>query len=318
MIKKTLTITLLAILLLTPVLYASAEEITVEEAETTEQERITDESAQQWIGIVTLTSGNLNVRQGPSIEDEIIGKLPNGSIIEIIEQFDEWVSIPHNGTVAYVSKPYVRIHQGTLPEKSGKVIVLDPGHGGKDPGAVAKDKTYESDLVWEYAAKAQESLEKAGYTVYLTRTKDNSCIDYKKSQEDLACRVALAEKVGGDIFISIHADSNPVKSFRGTVTFYNARDDFDGVQNPYPQESKLLAELVQGQVQPIMGSRNRGIDNRNYFVNRKSTVPSVLIELAVMSNDSDLKLLKQDKRKDNFAKALTTAVDLYFQQTSHH
>lgn len=326
MIKKTLTIVLLSILLLSQAIYANAEDIAVDalesdqqgigELEISEEEMESEEQSQHWIGIVTLTSGNLNVRKGPSTDHEIIGKLPNGSIIEIIEQYEEWVSIPHNGTIAYVSKPYVTIQEGSLPEKSGKVVVLDPGHGGRDPGAVAKDKTYESDLVWEYAVKAQEALENAGYTVYLTRTKDNSCTEYKKSHEDLACRLAFAKKVKGDIYISIHADSNPVKSFRGTVTFYNARNDLDGAQNPYPQESKKLAELVQGQVQPAIGSRNRGIDNRNFYVNRNAAMPSVLLELAVMSNESDLKLLKQEKRMNNVAAALTTAVDLYFQQTS--
>jgi N-acetylmuramoyl-L-alanine amidase len=268
---------------------------------------------EKWIGIVTLTSGNLNVRKGPSLEDEIIGKLPNGAVISVLEQFEEWVSIPYGNEVAYVAKPYVQLEKASTSIGS-KVIVLDPGHGGKDPGATLKDGTKEADLVFLFATKAKEALEKAGYVVYLTRTQDRSCKEnYKRNEEDLACRAEFASRVGGDIFISIHADSNPVQSFRGTVTFYNARSDYDGRQNPYPEESKRLAQIVQSQVQPAIGSKDRGIDNRNYYVNRMNSVPSVLLELAVLTNANDRKLLMNSKRQDAFARALVKAVDLYFQ-----
>lgn len=267
---------------------------------------------EQWIGVVTLTSGNLNVRSGPSLEDDIIGKLPNGTVIPVLEQLSEWVSIPYGSGIAYVSKPYLQLKK-VDKSSGGKVIVLDPGHGGKDPGAILKDGTRETDIIWPFVEKAKAALESAGYVVHLTRDKNNSCVEYKRNQEDLACRAEFASKVGGDIFISIHADANPVKSFRGTVTFYNARSDYDGRQNPFPEESKRLAQLVQTQVQPVIGSKDRGIQNRNYYVNRMNTVPSVLLELAVLTNNNDLKLLKNSKRQDAFAEALVKAVDLYFQ-----
>lgn len=275
----------------------------------------TSPEEKRWIGIVTLQSGNLNVRSGPSLEHEIIGKLPNGSVVSVLEQFEEWVSIPYGSGIAYISKPYVRLKQTETLKPSGnsaKVIVLDPGHGGRDPGATLKDGTKESDIVWNYAEKAKASLEQAGYEVHLTRSKDSSCTEYKRNEEDLACRVDLVKKVGADLFISIHADANPVQSFRGTVTFYNARNDFDSNQNPYPEESKLLAELVQSHVQPAMGSRDRGTANKNYYVNRMSSVPSVLVELAVLTNSNDLKLLKSSKRQEAFADALVKAIDSYF------
>lgn len=267
------------------------------------------------IGIVTLQSGNLNVRSGPSINHQIIGKLPNGSVVSVLEEYDEWALVSHpNGAngEAYVSKPYLRLFNAGERD-SDKVIVLDPGHGGRDPGAVLKDGTREIDIVWEYATRAKTALEEVGYVVHLTRDKDRSCMEYKRNHDDLACRIELAEKVGGDIFISLHADANPVKSFRGTVTFYNARSDYDGKQNPFPEESKRLAELVQSHVQPAMGSKDRGIENKNYYVNRMNTMPSVLVELAVLTNSNDLKLLKNSKRQDAVAEALVNAVDLFFQ-----
>lgn len=266
------------------------------------------------IGTVKLTSGNLNIRKGPTLKDEVIGKLPNGSRVEVLEQMDEWVKIPYQGSSAYVSKPYLVLSKEIIKPSAGaqRVIVLDPGHGGKDPGAIASDKTYESVLVWGYAVAAKEALEQAGYAVLLTRDEKNSCTNYKSIYDELGCRAEFAGKSGGHLHISLHADANPSKKFRGTVTFYNARKDLDGHQNPFPQESKRLAELVHSHVQPVVGSSDRGIDNKNYYVNRMNTVPSVLIELGVMTNADDLKLLKSASMPKKVAAALRQAVDQYF------
>ncbi len=277
-----------------------------EPAESDEQVRM--------VGTVKLTSGNLNIRKGPTIKDDVIGKLPNGSRVEVLEQLEDWVKIPYQGASAYVSKPYLVISKEIIKPSAGsqKIIVLDPGHGGKDPGAIASDKTYESDLVWRYALAVQETLEQAGYAVLFTRDEKNSCTNYKSIYDELGCRASFASKVGGHLHISLHADANPSKKFRGTVTFYNARKDLDGHQNPFPKESKRLAELVQSHVQPVVGSSDRGIDNKNYYVNRMNSVPSVLIELGVMTNADDLKLLKSAAMPKKVAEALKQAIDQYF------
>lgn len=280
--------------------------VTAEGANSTE-----DKSNKKLIGIVKLTSGNLNVRKGPTLDDEIIGKLPNGSQVEVLEQLEEWVKIDYDKSAAYVSKPYLVISEPPAVTDQ-KIVVLDPGHGGKDPGAIAKDGTYERTIVWQYAIKAKAQLEKAGYLVYMTHGEKSSCTPYKKVEEELACRASFAQKVNGDIFISIHADANASKKFRGTVTFYNARNDLDGNQNPYPAESKKLAQYVHSHSQPVMGTFDRGVQNKNYFVNRNNTVPSALIELGVLTNSEDLKLLKDKKRQDAFAVSLKAAVDEYF------
>jgi N-acetylmuramoyl-L-alanine amidase len=268
-------------------------------------------SAIQWMGTVTLSSGNLNIRKGPSTNDKIIGKLPNGSEVEVMEHSSNWAKISFNGSSAYVAKPFLVIRQEKV-NLNKKIIVLDPGHGGKDSGAIAKDGTYESKLVWQYTVRAKEMLEKSGYIVYLTRGEKSSCTPYKNYEDELICRAQFAKKVKGDIFISIHADANNNKKYRGTITFYNARNDWDGNQNPYSAESKSLAQSVHSHIQPVIGSKDRGIENKNYFVNRMNSVPSVLIELAYMTNSADLKLLKDKKKIDKFSKSLVQAVDHYY------
>ncbi|MEX2414753.1 MAG: N-acetylmuramoyl-L-alanine amidase [Paenibacillaceae bacterium] len=310
-IKKPLSIILVAmILLLQPALVVAEETIL--------EQNVTQEAPSEliWIGTVKLSSGNLNIRKGPSIEEEIIGKLPNESEIEVLDQSDEWATISHNGSTGYVSLQYLTIAQVNANTVTNlgikKIVVLDPGHGGKDPGAIAKDGTYESVLVWQYTMKAKKSLEQSGYIVHLTRSEKNSCMSYKKIYDELDCRATFSKKVKGDIFISIHADANPSKKFRGTVVFYNDRDDLDGHINPFSKESKSLAHSIHSNVQPVIGSTDRGVRNKNYYVNRMNSVPSVLIELGVLTNASDLKILKDKKMQDKFSVALVKAVDQYF------
>ncbi len=307
--NKTLSIILvIAILLLLPA-------IVFAEKETTAIDLSTEVSADlKWIGTVKLTSGNLNIRKGPSIGDKILDKLPNGSKVEVIEQLEEWAKIQHNKTLGYVSKQFLVIEQGNINTAAAKnkIVVLDPGHGGRDPGAIASDGTYESKLVWQYTVKTKELLEKSGYTVFLTRSEKNSCTDYKKIEEELTCRVNFAEKVKADIFISIHADSNPSKKFRGTVVYYNDRNDYDGNQNHFSADSKRLAQLIHSYIQPAVGSKDRGLQNKNYFVNRMNKVPSILIELGCLTNSADLKLLKNKDRQAKVAASFVKAVDKYF------
>ncbi len=312
-IKKAISIILVAVIIsIQPALVVAEETILKQKAP------LEASSGMKIMGTVKLTSGNLNVRNGPSLEDEIIGKLSNETKVEVLEHSEEWATIQHNGNLGFVSLQFLSITQvyknvkiETNPGYK-KIIVLDPGHGGRDPGAIAKDGTYESNLVWEYSVKAKKMLEKSGYIVHLTRSEKNSCMPYKKIYDELDCRATFSGKVKADIFISIHADANPSKNFRGTVTFFNDRDDLDGNINPFSKQSRDLAKAIQSSIQPIVKSKDRGIQNKNYYVNRMNSVPAVLVELGVMTNAADLKILKDSKMQDKVSVALVDAVDEYF------
>ncbi|HEY0827592.1 MAG TPA: N-acetylmuramoyl-L-alanine amidase [Bacilli bacterium] len=306
--NKTLSIILVIAFLLVPA-HSFAEK------ETPTPDPSTEEAADlKWIGTVKITSGNLNIRKGPSTHDEILDKLSNGSKVEVIEQLEEWAKIQYNHIIGYVSKQFLVIQQGNIDimASKNKIVVLDPGHGGRDPGAITADGTYESKLVWQYTVKTKALLEKSGYTVFLTRGEKNSCTVYRRMEQELTCRVNFAEKVKADIYISIHADSNENKKFRGTVVFYNARNDYDGNQNHFSADSKRLAQTIHSFIQPAIGSKDRGLQNKNYFVNRMNKVPSILIELGFLTNSADLKLLKDKGRQDKFSASFVKAVDLYF------
>lgn len=282
------------------------------------------ESAQE-ISRNGITDDRLIIRQQISMAERVAGHLKNLTAT-MAGTMPEWAQLPSSSSFLYLSNQYAELKQPQLtPENVAtdeesnntippKIVVLDPGHGGIDPGAVVSEDIFEKDIVYEYARMAEENLAQSGYTVYMTRGADSSCTTKYTYKKELACRSAFADTVNGDIFISIHADANPLESYRGTVTFYNARNDLDGKRNPYPEQSKALAEWVHQYVQPAMESVDLGVQNKNYYVNRINTVPSVLIELGVMTNSDDLELLISTSKPARFAEALTRAVDQYFAQ----
>src|SRR5690606_3171526 len=102
---------------------------------------------------------------------------------------------------------------------SGRIVAIDPGHGGNDPGMIGvKHKTYEKDLNLTTSNYLAQELERLGAKVVMTRTKD-------EQKPELSERVRIAEDAGADAFVSVHYNSSPKKS-SGTLTFYySERDD---------------------------------------------------------------------------------------------
>lgn len=204
------------------------------------------------------------------------------------------------------------LESGELVYKnSSHIIVLDPGHGGYDSGAIALDGTYERTYNFTYASAAKTELEKRGYTVILTHDAFHSCGGYTAKYNDLQCRVDFATNYGADIFVSIHSNAfNFVQN--GTETYYNARNDYDGKQNPYPNESLRLAQIIQVHTVTAFGTKNNGVFNQNFYVNRNARVPSALVELAYVDYAANLSVLKSTFKVNAFAVEFSNAMDEYF------
>lgn len=203
-------------------------------------------------------------------------------------------------------------YKPTPVKPNGKTIILDPGHGGKDVGAVGIGGIQEQLYNYNYAISAKASLEKKGYKVIMTRGATSSCKVYVNKNDDLRCRINLAVTHKAALFISVHANASTLSSAKGTETHYNARNDFDGHQNAYPAQSAKLANIVQAHTVKALGTTNRGTVNNNLYVNRMAKVPSVLIELGFVSNASDSAILKSNAKKAAFGNELANAVDEYF------
>ncbi len=221
-----------------------------------------------------------------------------------------------------------------------KVIVIDPGHGGVDPGAIGKNGTYEKTVVLATGKKLKETLEKTGrYTVILTRDRDVFL--------ELSERVNVARRAEADLFISLHADSLPKKSsLRGASVYTlsevasdkeaaalarkeNRADLIAGVdlKDETDDVTSILIDLAQREtmnhsvlfarrLMPELGKVTNLLKNTHRFagfrVLKAPDIPSVLVELGYLSNTYDEKNLGSRKWRGEISEAIAKGLDGYF------
>ncbi|HCJ11463.1 MAG TPA: hypothetical protein DHW14_09935 [Clostridiales bacterium] len=170
---------------------------------------------------------------------------------------------------------------------AGKVIVLDPGHGGSDPGVVGPDGVTEAELVFAITSRLAEMLRAAGATVHLTRSADENPDKYE--------RPAFANSVGADACVSIHLNANYRSSVSGSETYYC---------DTHP-ESRRLAELVQARLVAHLGRPDGGVRYQpNFPAVREPLMPSCLVEALYMSNPTDLALIMDPAVREKIALAV--------------
>lgn len=173
------------------------------------------------------------------------------------------------------------------------IISIDPGHGGKDSGAV-KNGYREKDLNLQVASFLVPSLRSAGYEVITSRDTDV----YPSLDE----RASLANQTDSDLFISIHHNSGETNtSAKGMEThYYNSND------------SKRFAEIVQRKLIQATGAKDRGIKNTRLLVVRKTNMPGVLLELGFMTNLDEVGKLSDPSYQKLMSDAIVEAINEYF------
>lgn len=175
---------------------------------------------------------------------------------------------------------------------AGLTIVVDPGHGGKDPGAIAATGVYEKNNTLPVAQMLADLLRAAGANAVLTRNSDISPASGKYAgMTDLEARVAIAESNGADLFVSVHNNSATTPTPYGTETYYSkdsvaATESFSLAQNIQRQIIKELSVYKRGE------KEDRGVKQAMYYVLHHTTMPSALIELGFISNPYEETLLK--------------------------
>ena len=193
---------------------------------------------------------------------------------------------------------------------SNKVIIIDPGHGGDDPGAIGGNGTYEKEIVLEVSKKLAGILSQAGAQVFLTRDSDRDLSDpeqtsdYKAKVQDLTRRVELANQKKADIFISIHVNSFPDRREGGAQTF----------SQPGEGESKKLAEAIQQEMNRFTVNPGREAKQVDYFTNRMAEMPSVIVEIGFISNPQEEKLLSDHLYQDKVAWSIYAGITRYLSQ----
>ena len=186
----------------------------------------------------------------------------------------------------------------------GKIIVLDPGHGGSDPGAIGPTGLQEKQVTLPIAEYLKSILEAKGAKVILTRTTDVDVYGpHASGVDELQARVNVANGNQADAFISIHINSFSNPNVGGIATYY-----FDG-----SDQSKKLASSVQEQIAEHSGfNGDRGIQPGNLYVLRHSLMPSILVELGFISNPKEEGHLRESETQKDFANELAKGLELYF------
>lgn len=186
----------------------------------------------------------------------------------------------------------------------GKKITLDAGHGGSDPGAIGASGTREKDVTLKITKKVEELLKKKGAKVSMTRTDDKDVYGPNASDvQELQARVDVAEDNDADAFISIHINSSTNKNVGGFSSYY------------YPKTSNdaRLAQAVQDRLVKNFGLDDLGIRKANFYVNKRCSMPSTLLELAFISNPKEEKLMKSNWYINKLAKSIAEGIEDYFE-----
>jgi N-acetylmuramoyl-L-alanine amidase len=196
----------------------------------------------------------------------------------------------------------------SIPEVSKKIIVIDPGHGGLDPGTL-KDGLLEKDVTLSIAKKTQIYLEQLGYKVLLTRASDTPSykpteVEGSRVRKDLDGRITYAKENNANLFISIHVDSlNSDPGQNGSIVYYY----------PTLEQSKEYAQSIQNSLNDIKvsnGTRSKNdMRTEDFYVIKNSVMPSILIETGFITNRLDHKLLSEDSFKDELALAIAKGID---------
>lgn len=193
-----------------------------------------------------------------------------------------------------------------LPYVKGKIIVIDPGHGGSDSGAIGPDHIMEKTVTLAVSKKLYNLLIDNGATVKMTRMIDKDVFAPNDSARDeLQARVDVAENLPGtDIFVCIHANSFTSPSANGTETYYCAGSS----------KSKLLAQDVQDNLVAANGLYNRGISTANFYVLKHTSMPAILTELAFISNPREERLLDDPAMQKKMAIGIGKGINEYFRE----
>ena len=184
-----------------------------------------------------------------------------------------------------------------------KLIVVDAGHGGRDPGT-RYGNTLEKDLNLEIAKVLEKELLKQGAIVYMTRDEDedlSNSSDYRKKRADLRRRVNFIEEKKSDLYLSIHLNWYKDYYYGGAEILYN---------NINKNNKVLAANLKESLTNSNI--KTRDLKTTNLYMYRNTNVVGVLVECGFISNKNDRYLLKTKWYQEKFSKALVEGVIKYF------
>ncbi|CAH1215272.1 hypothetical protein PAECIP111893_03908 [Paenibacillus plantiphilus] len=249
-------------------------------------------------GQATVLADSLRIRSGAGLNYKVLGGVVQGELVTVLEEKGDWAQIrTKGGLVGWVSAAYIGEGTAVKPASgklAGKVIVIDPGHGGGDPGKIGiQHNTLEKELNLSTSFYLVEELRSRGAHVVMTRTKD----DQKPALSD---RVRTSKAAGADAFVSIHYNSSE-KNTSGILTFYHS-----------DTKDKPLAHAIENRLGEGIGLKSNGVSFGDLHVLRENDTASVLVELGFLSNVKDEAIVRESAYQKKAAAAIAKGLEDYF------
>lgn len=218
------------------------------------------------------------------------------------QRADTTINVPRNpqrpSTPQQPAVPPPRPQTPAIPPNvnNGRIIVaIDPGHGGRDPGAVGIGGLQEKNVVFPVSVRVAELLREAGVDVVMTRNSDLTL--------GLEPRVDIANNANATIFLSIHANAISM-----------SRPDVNGVETYYYSENgRRLASIIHANVQPASGLGNRGVKQARFFVLRNTSMPAALLELGFVTGAEDVVKLRDPAWQERISQAIARGLLEYLE-----
>lgn len=246
-----------------------------------------------------VTVASLNMRKQASGSSATIKQLSKGTVVAVHSIDGYWAKVTAGKDTGYVHKSYIKLVNEKGSPIKDRIIILDPGHGGKDPGAVNASHT-EKAIVLKVGNLVKQKLEANGAKVYSTRTGDT----FPTLQE----RVNFTNSKFGEIFVSIHVNAATSSSAQGTETYYSI------TTGDQYEEDKKLATYINTEIVNNAKMKNRGVKEAQYYVTRNMIIPSVLVELGFISNAEDRNKLIDDKYVEIYAQSIYNGIVDYYRK----
>ena len=177
------------------------------------------------------------------------------------------------------------------------LVIIDPGHGGPDPGAIGINGLQEKGIVLDIGNQVAASLQRQGIQALLTRADDRDL--------DLEPRVQMAEQSNATVFVSIHANAISL-----------SRPDISGLETYYHESGLGLAKIIHQNVLQMTGVGDRGVRKARFYVLRKTSMPSVLVEVGFVTGRDDASRLSNPAYRTQMADAIARGILQYLQQAA--
>lgn len=213
-------------------------------------------------------------------------------------------------------------------------VLIDPGHGGKDPGAQGVGGALEKDIVLDIGVRLRKILESRGVLVRMTRDNDQFF--------SLEERVSMIDRYGADVFLSLHANSSSDRSASGVEIYYAQAETYwaainqtlnnvigDSIESVFDARTEIyqynnhkrtfrtqaqnLARHMASQLAAATGARNRGIKSQRFYVVSEAKVPAILLELGFMTNPEEGRKLATEEYRQTLAETLAESLLNYVQ-----